>query len=163
LAEIASQSGTEGGVSDSQRKWSEFLLEQIMRYDPLGTEDRSMFRNNFWEWSEKYSGYIFGPSLIIVALLISRFVRQYYSTHFLDDLIVALIIAGVLAMTVDPFVKRRVHREAGPIKFKYVRLSPHDSHAPVFEPRDKGRSLYHLIGILDGESAVNFVPSSDVF
>jgi hypothetical protein len=71
-----------------------------------------MWRNKFWEWWEQYSGYVFGPVLIILAVLVNKFVRPYWSTHFMDDLIVALIIAGVLAITVDPFVKRRAHREA---------------------------------------------------
>ena len=71
-----------------------------------------MWRNNFWEWWEQYSGYVFGPILVILAALVNRFVRPYWASHFMDDLIVALIIAGILTATVDPFVKRRARREA---------------------------------------------------
>jgi len=71
-----------------------------------------MSRNKFWEWWEQYSGYVFGPMLIILAVLCNKFVRPYWATHFMDDLIVALTIAGILALTVDPFVKRMARREA---------------------------------------------------
>jgi len=71
-----------------------------------------MSRNKFWEWWEQYSGYVLGPALIILAALCNKFVRPYWATHFMDDLIVALIVAGLLAATVDPFVKRMARREA---------------------------------------------------
>lgn len=61
---------------------------------------------------DESSGYIAAPILIILALLLNRFVRPYWATHFLDDLIVAFIIGAVLAATVDPFIKRRARREA---------------------------------------------------
>jgi hypothetical protein len=71
-----------------------------------------MSRNRFWELWEQYSGYILGPVLIILAVLCNKFVRPYWATHFMDDLVVALIIAGILATTVDPFIKRQARREA---------------------------------------------------
>jgi len=75
-------------------------------------EDGRMWRNSFWEWWERYSGYVLGVALGILAVLLNKFIRPYWSTHFTDDLIVALIIAGILAATVDPFVKHRARREA---------------------------------------------------
>jgi len=71
-----------------------------------------VWRNSFWTWWEQKSGYAIGPALILVAWIIGHFVRPYYSTHFLDDVVVALLTAGVLAVAVDPFVKRKAQREA---------------------------------------------------
>jgi hypothetical protein len=83
-----------------------------MSYHAPDTEDSSMSRNKFWEWWEQYSGYVLGPVLIILAVLCNKFVRPYWANHFVDDLIVALTVAGILAATVDPFVKRMARREA---------------------------------------------------
>jgi hypothetical protein len=83
-----------------------------MSYHPPGTEDRSMSRNEFWAWWGQYSGYVLGPVLVIIAALVNKFIRPYWATHFMDDFIVALFIAGILAATVDPFIKRQARREA---------------------------------------------------
>lgn len=69
-------------------------------------------RNKLWGLWEEYGGYVFGPMLVLFAVLIDRFIRPYWSTHFMDDLIVALTIAGILTATVDPFIKRQARREA---------------------------------------------------
>lgn len=71
-----------------------------------------MWRNNLWEWLEQYSGYAFGPILIGVSLIFGRFVVPLYSSRLMDDLTVALMIAGILTTTVDPFLKSRARREA---------------------------------------------------
>jgi hypothetical protein len=100
-------------IDEQNAEWGRFLLRRVLRYHPFDAEGGSpMWRNTLWKWWEQYSGYIIGPILFILALAVSRFVRPYYSTHFLDDLVVALVIAAILTMTVDPFVKQRLYREA---------------------------------------------------
>jgi hypothetical protein len=71
-----------------------------------------MWRNNVWEWLEQYSGYVVGPILIGVSLILGRFVVPLCSSRLMDDLTVALMIAGILTTTVDPFLKRRARGEA---------------------------------------------------
>ena len=89
-----------------------FLTRTDFELPSFGQGDGRMWRNKFWEWWGQYSGYVLGPVLVILAVLCNRFVRPYWATHFVDDLIVALIIAGILAATVDPFIKRQARREA---------------------------------------------------
>jgi hypothetical protein len=55
---------------------------------------------------------VIGPALVLASWMLGHFVRPHYSAPFLDDLVTALLIAGVLALAVDPFVKHRAHREA---------------------------------------------------
>jgi hypothetical protein len=71
-----------------------------------------MWRNSFWEWWEQFSSYVVGPLLIVLSLLVNKYLRPYWASHYVDDLIVALLIAGALTITVDPFVKRKARREA---------------------------------------------------
>ena len=49
---------------------------------------------------------------MILATIVNRWVRPYWVTHFVDDLIVALFIAGLLTLTVDPFIKKQARKEA---------------------------------------------------
>jgi hypothetical protein len=83
-----------------------------LSYHPSEAKEGEILRNKLWDVWEEYSGYVFGFALVILAVLINRLVRPYWSTHFIDDLIVALMIAGILTATVDPFVKRTARREA---------------------------------------------------
>lgn len=71
-----------------------------------------MWRNKFWEWMEQYSGYVFGPALIIVSLLIGHYIYPIYPSRLWDEVVVAVMIAGILTSTVDPFMKRQARREA---------------------------------------------------
>jgi hypothetical protein len=71
-----------------------------------------MWRNNFWNWWEQNSGYIFGPCLIVIAWLIARYIEPCHPNRFVNEIVIALMIAGILAITVDPFIKRRARREA---------------------------------------------------
>lgn len=79
-----------------------------------------MLRNWLLTIWERWSTYIIGIVLIASSLLISARVRAYYSSHFLDDLIVALLIAGILALTVDPILKARMHREVAKDLFQHM-------------------------------------------
>jgi len=101
--------GMELGISFRGKK--EFSTGKGFRL-PFRSGAARMWRNRFWDLWGHYSGYVIGPVLIAISWLLSHFVRPYYSTHFLDDLVVALLIAGLLAVAVDPFVKRRSHRDA---------------------------------------------------
>jgi hypothetical protein len=71
-----------------------------------------MWRNYVWGWLERYGAYVFGPLLIISSYLVNRYARPHFQSHFTDDLVVALLIAGILTLTVDPFIKRQARREA---------------------------------------------------
>jgi hypothetical protein len=71
-----------------------------------------MWRNRFWEWMEQYSGYVFGPMLMGLSLVLGHYVAPIYPNRLMDEFIVALMIAGILTTTVDPFMKRRARREA---------------------------------------------------
>jgi hypothetical protein len=62
-------------------------------------------------WS-KYSGWLICPGLIFVAWMVNRYVQPYCGSRLVDDFIVALVIAGLLTLTVDPFIKNRARREA---------------------------------------------------
>jgi hypothetical protein len=92
--------------------WGSFLLKQVMSYHPSDAEDDSMSRNGWWEWWEQNGNYVFGPALIAIAILSNKYIRTYWASHFMDDFIVAFVIAGILMITVDPFVKRMARREA---------------------------------------------------
>jgi hypothetical protein len=65
-------------------------------------------KQGFWKWWEKYSAIIIGPSLIAVGLLVGTLSEL----AIVQELRVALVIAGILAVTVDPLIKGKAHREA---------------------------------------------------
>jgi len=71
-----------------------------------------MFRNKVWEWWEKYSAYIVGPFLMCIGWVTARYIEPHWSNRYTSELSVALWIAGILTVTVDPFVKNRARREA---------------------------------------------------
>ncbi|HYL62096.1 MAG TPA: hypothetical protein VE077_05690 [Candidatus Methylomirabilis sp.] len=65
-------------------------------------------RRSFWKWWDEYNAIIVGPLLVAVGLLVGTFSEA----AILQELRVALVIAGVLAVTVDPLIKGKAHREA---------------------------------------------------
>jgi hypothetical protein len=65
-------------------------------------------RQSFWKWWDKYSAFIIGPSLIAVGLLVGTL----SDIAIVQELRLALLIAGILAVTVDPLIKGKAHREA---------------------------------------------------
>jgi MFS family permease len=65
-------------------------------------------RQSFWRWWDKYNAIVVGPLLIAVGLLVGTLSE----VAILQELRVALVIAGVLAVTVDPLIKGKAHREA---------------------------------------------------
>lgn len=71
-----------------------------------------MWRNKIWDSLEQYGAYLFGPILILCSIVVSQFVGPRVPNCFTEELAVALMIAGILTMTVDPFIKRRARAEA---------------------------------------------------
>jgi hypothetical protein len=65
-------------------------------------------RQSFWKWWDKYNAFIIGPLLIAVGLLVGTLSE----VAVVQELRVALVIAGVLAVTVDPLIKGKAHRQA---------------------------------------------------
>lgn len=65
-------------------------------------------RQSFWKWWDKYSAIIVGPLLIGVGLLVGTL----SDAAIVQEFRVALVIAGILAITVDPLIKGKAHREA---------------------------------------------------
>lgn len=63
---------------------------------------------SFWKWWDKYSAIVIGPTLIAVGLLVGTL----SDIAIVQELRVALVIAGILAVTVDPLIKGKAHREA---------------------------------------------------
>jgi hypothetical protein len=71
-----------------------------------------MWRNQFWDWWEQNGGYVFGPCLMAAACLIAIYIEPRYPNRFVNEIVIALMIAGILTTTVDPLIKRRARREA---------------------------------------------------
>lgn len=71
-----------------------------------------MWRNTFWALWDKYSGLAIGVALVVIGIVIERYIEPHFPSHLIDELSVALIIAGILTIAVDPFVKVRIQREA---------------------------------------------------
>ena len=71
-----------------------------------------MWRNQVWDVLERYGAYFFGPLLILCSIAVSHFVEPRFPNRFTEELSVALLIAGILTMTVDPFLKKRARAEA---------------------------------------------------
>jgi hypothetical protein len=67
-----------------------------------------MRRERFWKWWDTYSGFVIGAFLIVAGILIGLI----HQAGVVRELSEALIIAGVLTITVDPFVKGKARREA---------------------------------------------------
>lgn len=79
-----------------------------------------MFRNQLWGFLEEYFFFPVAAVLWILAYLAHRLIRPYCSSHFLDDAIVALLIAGILTLFVDPFIKKLARREAARDIFHHI-------------------------------------------
>jgi hypothetical protein len=66
-----------------------------------------MWRNTFWALWKKWSGFVVGAILILVGSLMLLFRPQSLARDFG----IALLIAGVLTVTVDPYIKGKAQRE----------------------------------------------------
>lgn len=75
-----------------------------------------MWRNNFWKWWKKWSGPIIGVILIILGSLIVVYWRQDVARDFG----IAILIAGVLTVTVDPYIKGKTQRDTASDIFQYM-------------------------------------------
>ena len=79
-----------------------------------------MWRNKIWGIWEEYFFIPVAVALWILGYLAHRFIRPYCSSPFLDDAIVALLIAGILTLAVDPFIKKLARREAARDIFHHI-------------------------------------------
>ena len=73
-------------------------------------------RQSFWKWWDKYNAFIISPLLIAVGLLVGTLSE----VAVVQELRVALVIAGVLAVTVDPLIKGKAHRQAARDVFHHM-------------------------------------------
>lgn len=71
-----------------------------------------MSRNKFWDLWDQFSAFLLGPALVICAIAVNKLIEPRFPNRFTEELSVALLIAGILTMTVDPFIKRRARAEA---------------------------------------------------
>ncbi|HET6177266.1 MAG TPA: hypothetical protein VFE61_10055 [Candidatus Sulfotelmatobacter sp.] len=71
-----------------------------------------MSRNDWWKWWEKYGWYVLGPIFMAIAFVIGKYLESQFHSQVITELAIALWIAGILMMTVDPFIKRLANREA---------------------------------------------------
>jgi len=120
-----------------------------------------MWRNNFWEWWGQYGVYVLGPVLIATGWVLSHYVESRYPTRFMEELVIALVIAGILMVTVDPFIKKRARREATNDIFHHMLGF---SLPPIIRERLQeivGKTKFyrrdtvmHIVLSEDGESAV---------
>jgi len=79
-----------------------------------------MWRNQVWGWLEEYFFIPVAAVLWIFSYLLHHFVGPHCTSHFLDDAIVALMIAGILTLIVDPFIRRLARREAARDIFHHI-------------------------------------------
>lgn len=85
--------------------WQDFLVSRML--GARSEQKDGMWRNalvNFWK---KYSGIVVGILLIVVGSLMLGFWRQ----NIARDFGTAILISGVLTVTVDPYIKGRTKRE----------------------------------------------------
>jgi hypothetical protein len=66
-----------------------------------------MWRNTFWKFWKRWSGILIGLCLIVSGSLLLIFVRA----GILRDFGTALLISGILTVTVDPYIKGKTQRE----------------------------------------------------
>jgi hypothetical protein len=66
-----------------------------------------MWRNIFWRFWKKWSGLVVGAFLIVVGCLVLPFAQASIARDFG----IALLISGILTVTVDPYIKGKTQRE----------------------------------------------------
>lgn len=66
-----------------------------------------MWRNAFWRFWKKWSGIVVGIFLIVIGCLLLIFIKA----GVVWDFGIALLISGVLTVTVDPYIKGKTQRE----------------------------------------------------
>jgi len=66
-----------------------------------------MWRNRFWKFWRQWSGFVLAAFLILIGTLILIFSQQ----NIARDFGIAFLIAGVLTVTVDPYIKGKAQRE----------------------------------------------------
>jgi hypothetical protein len=71
-----------------------------------------MSRNEWWKWLEENRWYVWGPVFMVLGWAIGHFIEPHWSSHVVTESAIALWIAGLLMVTVDPFIKRLARREA---------------------------------------------------
>lgn len=71
-----------------------------------------MSRNDFWEWCERYGWYVAGPILMGIGYLVGKYLEPRWHSQVITEISIALWIAGILTLTVDPFIKSLARREA---------------------------------------------------
>jgi hypothetical protein len=69
------------------------------------------------EWLAEWLGLLVGIVLIIVGVVGHFKLHEYLLLRSLSE---ALLIAGILTLTVDPFIKRRLLREASKDIFRHM-------------------------------------------
>ena len=100
-------SAQETTCREKDEKWANFLLSRLLSYVPESDGDE-MLRNTFWDWWDQYSGFVIGTTLLGVGFVFIKWVH----VSVVKQLGEALIIAGVLAIAIDPLVKGKSLRSA---------------------------------------------------
>ena len=95
----------EGADLTANYAWQDFLVSRML--GAHSEQNDVMWRNNFWRFWRKWSGVVLGFLLALAGsglLVFARGLGRDFGT--------ALLIAGVLTLTVDPYIKGKMQREA---------------------------------------------------
>lgn len=79
-----------------------------------------MSRNDWWEWWEKYGWYVVGPILMGAGFVVGKYIEPHCHSQVVSEIGIALWIAGLLTLTIDPFIKRLARREAARDIFHHI-------------------------------------------